>query len=420
MHEFDSFDPSLLSALAMAAGEDNVVMSEPMRAHTTFKIGGPADVLVTPETPEALVRVLDVCAMGPVPVLVVGNGSDLLVGDRGVRGVVVLLRENLAAIEVEGSRVRAQAGALLRDVAIAAADAGLSGMEPLWGIPATVGGACFMNAGAYGGSTSDVLDSIEAYVPGPELPDGSRASGRVRTFSREELSMGYRKSRVHDDGLIVLSATFSLVPDAPEQIRSAMDDFQRRREEKQPLEMPSAGSTFKRPEGYFAGKLIHHGCRPARRAGRRRPGVGEALWLRGQRRRRDGCGRQRPHRAYPGRGQAAVRRRFGDGGPPRRRVLGARAASCGTCPLAARVHGGRGRRSLPGHVAARGAIAFQAAGTMPGRRRPGAWRLRAIPSHAGAAGHARRAHPCCAPSDEQLGISMEFNSNCARLPKFEL
>lgn len=270
MHEFDSFDPSLLSALAMAAGEDNVVMSEPMRAHTTFKIGGPADVLVTPETPEALVRVLDVCAMGPVPVLVVGNGSDLLVGDRGVRGVVVLLRENLAAIEVEGSRVRAQAGALLRDVAIAAADAGLSGMEPLWGIPATVGGACFMNAGAYGGSTSDVLESIEAYVPGPELPDGSRASGRVRTFSREELSMGYRKSRVHDDGLIVLSATFSLVPDAPEQIRSAMDDFQRRREEKQPLEMPSAGSTFKRPEGYFAGKLIMDaGLRGARVGGAR-------------------------------------------------------------------------------------------------------------------------------------------------------
>lgn len=268
MHEFDSFDPSLLSALAMAAGEDNVVMSEPMRAHTTFKIGGPADVLVTPETPEALVRVLDVCAMGPVPVLVVGNGSDLLVGDRGVRGVVVLLRENLAVIEVEGSRVRAQAGALLRDVAIAAADAGLSGMEPLWGIPATVGGACFMNAGAYGGSTSDVLESIEAYVPGPELPDGSRASGRVRTFSREELSMGYRKSRVHDDGLIVLSATFSLVPDAPEQIRSAMDDFQRRREEKQPLEMPSAGSTFKRPEGYFAGKLIMDaGLRGARVGG---------------------------------------------------------------------------------------------------------------------------------------------------------
>lgn len=268
MHEFDSFDPSLLSALAMAAGEDNVVMSEPMRAHTTFKIGGPADVLVTPETPETLVRVLDVCAMGPVPVLVVGNGSDLLVGDRGVRGVVVLLRENLAAIEVEGSRVRAQAGALLRDVAIAAVDAGLSGMEPLWGIPATVGGACFMNAGAYGGSTSDVLESIEAYVPGPELPDGSRASGRVRTFSREELSMGYRKSRVHDDGLIVLSATFSLVPDAPEQIRSAMDDFQRRREEKQPLEMPSAGSTFKRPEGYFAGKLIMDaGLRGARVGG---------------------------------------------------------------------------------------------------------------------------------------------------------
>ena len=177
MHEFDSFDPSLLSALAMAAGEDNVVMSEPMRAHTTFKIGGPADVLVTPETPEALVRVLDVCAMGPVPVLVVGNGSDLLVGDRGVRGVVVLLRENLASIGVEGSRVRAQAGALLRDVAIAAADAGLSGMEPLWGIPATVGGACFMNAGLTVARPPTSSSPSRPTSPVPSCPTGRAPRG---------------------------------------------------------------------------------------------------------------------------------------------------------------------------------------------------------------------------------------------------
>lgn len=263
MHEYESFSPDFLCALASIAGEDNVRMVEPMRDHTTFKIGGPADVLVTPRSTADVARVLDTCALADAPVTVVGNGSDLLVGDRGIRGVVVLLRENLAGIEVAGDRVRAEAGALLRDVALAAEGAGLSGMEPLWGIPATVGGACFMNAGAYGGQTSDVLETIEAYVP-------SRSGGRgsIHTFEARDLGFGYRKSRVNSDGLIVLSATFKLVPDDPAMIRHAMDDFQARREEKQPLELPSAGSTFKRPEGYFAGKLIMDaGLRGARVGG---------------------------------------------------------------------------------------------------------------------------------------------------------
>ncbi|MDY2777812.1 MAG: UDP-N-acetylmuramate dehydrogenase [Collinsella sp.] len=251
MHENVSFNQDFLCALAAIVGEDGVLMAEPMSRHTTFQIGGPADVLVMPRTVDQLVRVLDACAIAEAPMTVVGNGSDLLVGDRGVRGVVVLLRENLSAIEVDGFRVTAEAGALLRDVAVASADAGLSGLEALWGIPATVGGACFMNAGAYGSQTSDVLESIQAYVP-------SRSGGRgsVHTFECRDLGMGYRKSRVNSDGLIVLRATFRLVPDDPVAIRSSMDDYQARREEKQPLEMPSAGSTFKRPEGYFAGKLI--------------------------------------------------------------------------------------------------------------------------------------------------------------------
>ena len=265
MHAYDEVSDELLCILASEAGEDNVLMTEPMKLHTTFKIGGPADVVVTPTTTDALVKVLDTCNQCEVPHVVVGNGSDLLVGDRGIRGVVILLRDNLAKIEVDAAKwcITAEAGALLRDVALAAADAGLTGMEPLWGIPATVGGACFMNAGAYDGTTGAVLESVEAYVPSKQ---GGR--GSVHTFDVRDLKMGYRQSLVHDAGLTVLRATFKLAPGNEAVIRADMDDYQRRREEKQPLELPSAGSTFKRPEGYFAGKLIMDaGLRGARVGG---------------------------------------------------------------------------------------------------------------------------------------------------------
>lgn len=257
MHEFDdSFNPTFLCTLAGVVGEDGVLLTEPMRDHTTFRIGGPADVMILPQDSASLTRVLDICLTGGVPTIVVGNGSDLLVSDRGLRGACILLRENLSDIEVVGDRIRAQAGALLRDVALAAAKAGLSGLEPLWGIPATVGGACFMNAGAYGSSMADVLESVEVYVPGAEGADGCRAAGSVRHVPVNELAMSYRKSRIHDEGWIVLSATFKLIPDSTDAVEHAMEDYQAKREEKQPLDMPSAGSTFKRPEGYFAGKLI--------------------------------------------------------------------------------------------------------------------------------------------------------------------
>ena len=256
MHEYEAISDEIICALGAAAGEDGVLLAEPMRDHTTFKIGGPADAVVAPRTPEGVARALDICAIAGVPVTVVGNGSDLLGGDRGIRGVVVLLRENMSAVRVEGTRVHAQAGALLRDVALAAADDGLSGFEALWGIPAAVGGACHQNAGAYDACISDVLESLVAYVPGSVLADGTRAKGEVRTFTCDELGFGYRKSRVASDGLVVLEVTFALTPDMEASIRGRMDDYQRRREEKQPLELPSAGSTFKRPPGYFAGKLI--------------------------------------------------------------------------------------------------------------------------------------------------------------------
>ena len=241
-----SMSSGLLDELRAAAGGGNVLLAEPMSAHTTFQVGGPADVLVEPESPEAVAAVLAACRAAGVPLLVVGQGSDLLVGDKGIRGVVVLLGDKFARIEVDGSFVRAQAGARLRDVALAAAEAGLGGMEPLCGIPASVGGACYMNAGAYGGETAQVLSELLAVTPGGELA----------AYKVEDLAMGYRSSRVAADGLVVLEATFGLEPADRAEIEAAMADFQARREEKQPLELPSAGSTFKRPEGYFAGKLI--------------------------------------------------------------------------------------------------------------------------------------------------------------------
>ena len=194
--------------------------------------------------------------MEHLPLTIVGNGSDLLVGDKGIRGVVVALGEGLSDITVDGTHVTAAAGALLSDVAAAAAEAGLTGMEPISGIPGSVGGACYMNAGAYGACMADVLESVRVYKPARMLDDGTRGSGNIIEFDVDELNLGYRKSRIADDGFIVLSATFNLAPGNAAMIKADMDDYRQRREDKQPLDMPSAGSTFKRPEGHFAGKLI--------------------------------------------------------------------------------------------------------------------------------------------------------------------
>ena len=256
MHEHDFFNEDLLCALAAAAGEDNVLMSEPMREHTTFKIGGPADVFITPDSEHGLIATLDTCYRCDLPTTIVGNGSDLLVGDKGIRGIVVALGKGLSNISFEGSQVTAAGGALLADVARAAADAELTGMEALSGIPGSVGGACYMNAGAYGSCMADVLESVRVYKPARALDDGTRGSGSIIEFDVDKLNLGYRKSRIADDGFVVLSATFNLAPGNAAMIKADMDGYRQRREDKQPLEMPSAGSTFKRPEGHFAGKLI--------------------------------------------------------------------------------------------------------------------------------------------------------------------
>lgn len=237
---------SLVEFLRELLGDDAVLTDEPMSSHTTFCIGGPADALVLPRTPEQVAAVAAVCRKAGAPMHVVGLGSDLLVSDAGLRGVVLKLADNFAQIRVDGTRVIAQAGAANEDVARVACEAGLAGFEFASGIPGTIGGAAIMNAGAYGGEFKDVAHSLTCLTP-----DGS-----VVEVSAEEADWSYRHSMMDEAGYIVLKAVLELTPDSPAEIQARMDDLRQRREEKQPLEMPSAGSTFKRPEGYFAGKLI--------------------------------------------------------------------------------------------------------------------------------------------------------------------
>lgn len=237
---------ALVQRLSQIVGKDNVLVDEPMSEHTTFKVGGPADIFVTPDDADELADVLEACHEADVPYFVLGCGSDLLVSDEGYRGVIISMTEEFIGVSVDGREMSCQAGVGLREASEMACELGLSGLEFACGIPGSIGGACYMNAGAYNGCIADVLKSVRVL-----LPDGT-----VDTLSVEELDLGYRKSRIADEGLVVLSATFLLKSADPEEIREVMDDLTRRREEKQPLELPSAGSTFKRPEGYFAGKLI--------------------------------------------------------------------------------------------------------------------------------------------------------------------
>ena len=218
---------------------------EPMSRHTTFGVGGPVAEFVVPESADELVQVLRVCREAGVEFFVLGKGSDLLVSDEGFDGVVISL-DALVGVRHDGERLVCEAGASLPYVARRALYAGLSGFEFACGIPGSIGGACFMNAGAYDGCMADVLESVEVITP----------SGEFVTLGHDELDMGYRKSRVRTEGLVVLRATLGLTPCDRAEIRAKMDDYTKRRKDKQPLEYHSAGSTFKRPEGYFAGKLI--------------------------------------------------------------------------------------------------------------------------------------------------------------------
>lgn len=227
-------------------GEEDVLTDEPLSEHTTFEIGGPADLYVMPEDIDELRDVIDLCREKDLPFFVLGRGSDLLVSDEGYRGVIVGLADGLTGVDVDEKEMTCEAGVTLKEAAEMACELGLTGLEFACGIPGTVGGACFMNAGAYDGCMADVIESVRVITP----------EGDVRQYGVDELVFGYRQSRIREEGLIVLSATFKLHHGDPEDIRAKMDDLTARREEKQPLDKPSAGSTFKRPEGYFAGKLI--------------------------------------------------------------------------------------------------------------------------------------------------------------------
>ena len=227
-------------------GEENVLIDEPMSRHTTFRIGGPADYFLIPRSCEEIGAILKICREEKLPYFILGNGSNLLVSDLGYRGVIIQMYRNLSEIKIEGTNIRAAAGALLSTIAAAAKNASLTGFEFAGGIPGTLGGAVVMNAGAYGGEMKDVIK--EATVLTQE--------GEILCIPVEELAMGYRTSVVKTAGYLVLEAVLSLKEGSQEEIKARMRELTEKRTSKQPLEYPSAGSTFKRPEGYFAGKLI--------------------------------------------------------------------------------------------------------------------------------------------------------------------
>ena len=226
--------------------KDSILTDEPMSRHTTFRVGGPADFFVTPKAKEEVRDVIRICKEAGMPYYIIGNGSNLLVSDAGYRGVIVQIYKEMNEVKVEGDLVKAQAGALLSGIAAKALGAELSGFEFASGIPGTIGGACVMNAGAYGGEMKDVLESVTVLT----------GEGKIIELGRNELELGYRTSVIAKKGYIVLGAVLKLERGDGEKIKTYMDELKEKRVTKQPLEYPSAGSTFKRPEGYFAGKLI--------------------------------------------------------------------------------------------------------------------------------------------------------------------
>lgn len=223
-----------------------LLKDEKMGDHTTFRIGGPAEYFVMPQNVEEIQKVIELCRDCEVPYYIVGNGSNLLVGDKGIKGVVLQIYRSMNQLKVEGNKIIAQAGCLLSQIANEALKEGLGGFEFAAGIPGTLGGAVVMNAGAYGGELKDVLVSADVLTK----------EGEILTLTKDELELGYRRSIVQSKEYIVLGAVIELQTKDPQEIKAVMDDLKEKRVSKQPLQYPSAGSTFKRPEGYFAGKLI--------------------------------------------------------------------------------------------------------------------------------------------------------------------
>lgn len=247
----------LARALAEVAQDARQARREPMAAHTSFRIGGPADLIFFPRRAEQVAAAIRLAREFEVPCQIIGNGSNLLVRDGGIRGLVIELSQDLAGVRTEGRVIRAQAGLPLALLSREARNHALDGLAFAAGIPGTVGGAVAMNAGAYDGMISQVL--TRALV---------LADGRMQWLPLEALALGYRASNVLSEGWVVLEAEFALAPGDGEAIQARMNELARRRREKQPLNLPSAGSVFKRPEGHFAGDLIERaGLKGARVGG---------------------------------------------------------------------------------------------------------------------------------------------------------
>ena len=224
-------------------------LDEPMKNHTSFRIGGPADIMITVCSTDELRLVITACKENGVPWMILGRGSNLLVSDDGIEGAVIVLDGDFKNCEVVGDTIVSGAAMSLTRLCTIAAEHSLSGLEFAYGIPGSVGGAVYMNAGAYGGETKDVAAEAEYLTP----------DGEIGVFTNAELDFGYRRTIFKDNGFIILRAKYKLTPDNREDIQARMDDYMNRRRTKQPLELPSAGSVFKRPEGAFAGALIE-GC----------------------------------------------------------------------------------------------------------------------------------------------------------------
>lgn len=242
----ETMNQKLYEGLCQAAGREQVSVDERMDRHTTFRIGGPADFFVVPKTPEMLAEVVNFCRKEQVPFYILGNGSNLLVGDKGYRGVIIQIFKNMNKISIAGEEIHAQAGAMLSVIAKQALANSLAGFEFAAGIPGTLGGAVMMNAGAYGGEMKDIVKEVTVLT----------TEGEIVTIPGSEMEFGYRTSVVEKKAYIVLSAVLKLTQGMKEEIQKRMEELKGQRTSKQPLDLPSAGSTFKRPEGYFAGKLI--------------------------------------------------------------------------------------------------------------------------------------------------------------------
>ncbi len=225
---------------------NDIRYNEPLKNHTSFKVGGPADVMVIPTSEEELVKAVEICRDNGLKYFIMGNGSNLLIKDTGIRGVVIKINEGFDDVVVVDTKITAQAGALLTAVSKIALRESLEGMEFASGIPGTIGGAITMNAGAYGGEMKDIVSSVRVLTKDNQILD----------LTNEEMNFTYRNSKVKDLELIVISVEIDLQHGEYDTIDEKIKDLTFQRTSKQPLELPSGGSTFKRPEGYFAGKLI--------------------------------------------------------------------------------------------------------------------------------------------------------------------